>query len=213
MEFIQSILHLDEYLATIAVTYHNYIYLILFIVIFCETGLVVTPVLPGDSLLFIAGGIAALGQLNITILTVVILTATICGDNCNFFVGKFLGEKLFKNPKSKIFRRDILNKTHAYYNKHGSKTIILARFIPLIRTFAPFVAGLGYMPYHKFISMSIIAALLWVGTMLGGGYLFGDVPFIKQHLSLVIMGILVISVIPLLKIVITAIYKRYKNTV
>ena len=149
MHFLDLILHLDKYLAIALANYHTYIYMIIFVVIFCETGLVITPFLPGDSLLFIAGSLAVSGGMNIYILAITIFVATFCGDNCNFFIGKFIGERLFKNPQSKIFRRDILQKTHDFYEKNGRMTIIVARFVPLIRTFAPFVAGLGKMHYNN----------------------------------------------------------------
>ena len=201
MELINIVLHLDKYLLEVVNTYHNYFYIILFIVIFCETGLVVTPFLPGDSLLFLAGGLAGAGNLEFSILAITIIFAAFCGDNCNFFIGKFLGEKLFSNPKSKIFRQDILRKTHDFYERHGRKTIILARFVPLIRTFAPFVAGLGYMPYSRFIGFSFIGSLLWVTILLGGGFLFGNLAFVKQHLSLVILLVVILSVLPIIKMV------------
>lgn len=201
MQFIDLILHLDKYLAIVVTNYNTYIYLIIFLVIFCETGLVITPFLPGDSLLFIAGGIATSGHMNIIILAITIFAATFCGDNCNFFVGKFTGDRLFRNSKSKIFRQDILRKTHAFYERHGRKTIIIARFIPLVRTFAPFVAGLGHMSYSRFIGFSVIGSALWVMILLGGGYLFGNIPFIKDHLSLVIILIMLISVLPVLKVI------------
>jgi membrane-associated protein len=210
MQFIDLILHLDKYLAIVVESYHTYVYLIIFLVIFAETGLVVTPFLPGDSLLFIAGGIAATGSMNIIVLSCIVFVAAFCGDNCNFFVGKFIGDKLFTNANSKIFRKDILDKTHEFYERHGRKTIIMARFVPLIRTFAPFVAGLGHMLYSKFISFSILASILWVMILLGGGYMFGNIPFIKEHLSLVILVILVISVLPAVKILYDEI-KRIKS--
>ncbi len=202
MEFINLILHLDKYLAEVIVNYHNYFYLLFFLVIFAETGLVVTPFLPGDSLLFIAGGFAASGHLNIYWLMIIIFLAAFGGDNVNFFVGKLLGERLFKNPNSKIFRRDLLIKTHNFYEIHGRRTIVIARFIPLVRTFAPFVAGVGYMPYPRFIGFSILGSFLWILILLGGGYLFGNIPFVKEHLSIVIMLVMIVSVIPIIKMVI-----------
>lgn len=201
MEFIHLILHLDKYLGEVVNTYHNFFYAILFIVIFCETGLVVTPFLPGDSLLFVAGGLAAAGNLDFSILALTIFVAAFLGDNSNFFIGKFLGETLFKNPNSKIFRRDILNKTHDFYERHGRKTVVIARFIPLIRTFAPFVAGIGKMRYSSFIGFSLFGSLLWVTIFLGGGYLFGNIPVIKNHLSLIILVVMFISVLPVIKMI------------
>lgn len=201
MEFIQLILHLDKYLGEVVTLYHNYFYVILFLVIFCETGLVVTPFLPGDSLLFVAGSLAASGHLDFSILALTIFAAAFLGDNSNFFIGKLLGESLFKNPNSKIFRQDILAKTHDYYERHGRKTVIIARFIPLIRTFAPFVAGVGSMQYKRFISFSILGSLLWVSIFLGGGYLFGNIPLVKAHLSSIIILVMFISVLPMIKMI------------
>jgi membrane-associated protein len=201
MEYLNLILHLDKYLVTAVTQYHAYIYIILFIIIFCETGLVVTPFLPGDSLLFVAGGIAATGQLDFVKLIIIIFLAAFCGDNSNFFIGKFIGDKLFANPKSKIFRQDLLKKTHNFYERHGRATVIIARFIPLIRTFAPFVAGLGHMTYSRFIIFSSLGSVLWVSVFLGGGYVFGNLPLIKDHLSIVILIVMIISVLPAIKIV------------
>ena len=201
MDLLQIILHLDKYLITVISQYHNYFYLILFLVIFCETGLVIAPFLPGDSLLFLAGGLSASGGLSFLITAITIAAAAFLGDNCNFFIGRFLGKQLFKNPTSKIFRQDILKRTHEFYEHHGRKTILLARFVPLIRTFAPFVAGLGTMPYLRFIGFSLLASLLWVSILLGGGYLFGNIPLIKEHLSLVILIVMIVSVIPVVKMV------------
>lgn len=201
MDFIQLILHLDIYLIQAVNTYHTYFYLILFLVIFCETGLVVTPFLPGDSLLFIAGSIAANDSLDLSLLAITIIVAAFCGDNSNYVIGRFLGNKLFTNPKSKIFRKDILDKTHDFYGRHGRKTVILARFMPFIRTFAPFVAGLGQMDYLRFIGFSFIGSVIWVVIFLGGGYLFGNIPFIKENLSLIILSVIFLSVIPIVSVV------------
>lgn len=210
MHFLQLILHLDKYLGAVVNQYHNYFYAILFGVIFCETGLVVTPFLPGDSLLFVAGGLAATGSLNFTILAIIIFAGAFLGDNSNFFIGKFMGMALFKNPKSKIFRRDILNKTHDFYERHGRKTVVLARFIPLIRTFAPFVAGVGHMRYSRFIGFSLLGSFLWVLLFLGGGFLFGNLPIIKNHLSLIILIVMILSLIPILKLLISEFFPRNK---
>ncbi len=201
MEFIHLILHLDKYLGDVVNQYHNFFYVILFLVIFAETGLVVTPFLPGDSLLFFAGGLSASGHLDFAILASVIFFAAFLGDNNNFMIGKFLGEALFKNPNSKIFRRDILHKTHDFYERHGRKTVIIARFIPLVRTFAPFVAGVGHMKYTRFIGFSLVGSFLWVSIFLGGGYLFGNIPFVKEHLSLIIILVMFISVLPIFKMI------------
>jgi membrane-associated protein len=188
-------------LAVVIANYHSWFYLIFFIVIFCETGLVVTPFLPGDSLLFIAGALAGSGQLNLAFIAIVVFFAAFLGDNSNYFIGKYLGERLFKNPKSKIFRRDLLDKTNGFYERHGRKTVILARFIPLVRTFAPFVAGVGHMPYARFITFSSIGSLLWVVIFCGGGYLFGNLDFVQKHLSVIILVVVAVSVLPILKMV------------
>lgn len=207
MEFINIILHLDKYIEFILENYNHYFYLLFFLVIYCETGLVVTPFLPGDSLLFIAGTFAGTGQLDLSLLCVILIVAAFLGDNTNFFIGKFIGSKLFSNPNSKIFRKDILDKTHDFYERHGSKAIIIARFIPLVRTFTPFVAGVGHMTYRKFVSFSILASFLWVLIFLIGGYLFGNIPVIKEHISLIILAVMVVSVLPAVKMIWDAKFK------
>ena len=201
MQFLDMLLHLDKYIGFILENYHNYFYILFFLVIFCETGLVVTPFLPGDSLLFIAGAFAGSGQLHIGLLCVILVIAAFLGDNVNFALGKFVGQKLFSNPNSKIFRKDILDKTHQFYERHGSKAIVIARFIPLIRTFAPFVAGVGQMTYRKFLSFSLLASMLWVIIFLIGGYLFGNIPVIKDHIFVIILIVMVISILPVVKII------------
>ena len=201
MDLINIILHLDKYIGVVLTNYHEYFYILFFLVIFCETGLVITPFLPGDSLLFVAGAFAGTGQLDIGVLAVILVVAAFMGDNANFFLGKFIGQKLFSNPKSKIFRKDILDKTHEFYERHGSKAIIIARFIPLVRTFAPFVAGVGQMTYRKFVSYSLVASFLWVVIFWVGGYLFGNIPVIKEHMSLIILAVMVVSVLPALKMI------------
>lgn len=208
MQLIEMILHLDKYIGFILENYHNYFYILFFLVIYCETGLVVTPFLPGDSLLFVAGAFAGTGQLHIGFLAVILVVAAFLGDNTNFFLGKFVGQKLFSNPNSKIFRKDILDKTHEFYERHGSKAIIIARFIPLVRTFAPFVAGVGQMTYRRFVSFSLVASFLWVVIFLVGGYLFGNIPVIKEHMSLIILAVMAISVLPALKMIWDAKFKR-----
>ena len=193
---IDFILHIDQHLATLSASYGLWIYAILFLIVFCETGLVVTPFLPGDSLLFAAGGIAAVGDMNIHIMVLVLLVAAILGDAVNFMIGKYFGAKLFANPDSKIFRRDYLNKTHAFYEKHGGKTIIIARFVPIVRTFAPFVAGMGNMNYGQFIRYNVIGAVLWVVLFSYAGYFFANIPVVKNNLGLVLGGIIVLSILP-----------------
>ena len=193
---IDFILHIDQHLAALSAQYGVWIYAILFLIIFCETGLVVTPFLPGDSLLFAAGGIAAVGGMNVHVMVLILLIAAIIGDAVNFMIGKYFGAKLFSNPDSKIFRRAYLEKTHAFYEKHGGKTIIIARFVPIVRTFAPFVAGMGDMHYGKFIRYNIIGALAWVLLFSYLGYFFANIPLVKNNLSLVLGAIIVISILP-----------------
>ena len=193
---IDFILHIDQHLAALSAEYGVWIYAILFLIIFCETGLVVTPFLPGDSLLFAAGGIAALGEMNIHLMVALLLVAAILGDAVNFAIGKYFGARLFANPDSKIFRRAYLDKPHAFYEKHGGKTIIIARFVPIVRTFAPFVAGMGNMHYGRFIRYNIIGAILWVVLFSYAGYFFANIPLVKNNLALVLAAIIVISVLP-----------------
>ena len=200
MEFfsfiIDFILHIDQHLTELAAQYGAWIYGILFLIIFCETGLVVMPLLPGDSLLFAAGSIAAIGKMNIHLMVVLLIIAAILGDAVNFMIGKFFGEKLFANPNSKIFKQSHLQKTQQFYAKHGGKTIILARFIPIVRTFAPFVAGMGHMTYHHFLAYNVIGGVLWVTIFSYLGYFFGNLPIVKDNLSLVLIAIIVLSVLP-----------------
>lgn len=200
MEFISAvidfILHIDQHLTQLAAQYGAWIYGILFLIIFCETGLVVTPFLPGDSLLFAAGGIAAIGEMNIHMMVLLLIAAAIIGDAVNFAVGKYFGAKLFANPDSKIFKRSYLDKTHQFYAKYGGKTIIIARFVPIVRTFAPFVAGMANMHYGRFIRYNVIGAVLWVVLFSYAGYFFANIPVVKNNLGLVLGVIIVISVLP-----------------
>ena len=194
---IDFILHIDQHLIELTQTYGLWIYAILFLIVFCETGLVVTPFLPGDSLLFAAGAVAALGGMNVHIAAALLLAAAVIGDAANFAIGKYFGEKLFAKPDSRVFKREYLAKTHAFYEKYGGKTIILARFVPIVRTFAPFVAGMGDMHYGRFIRYNIIGALVWVGLLTYAGYFFGELPVVKNNFGLVVIGILVVSVLPM----------------
>lgn len=202
MEFItfiiDFILHIDVHLAELVAEYGTWVYGILFLILFCETGLVVTPFLPGDSLLFVAGAISALASndLNIHLMVVLMIMAAIIGDALNYTIGRIFGEKLFSNPESKIFRRSYLDKTHTFYEKHGGKAIILARFVPIVRTFAPFVAGMGKMSYRHFAFYNVTGALLWVISFTYAGYLFGDLPVVQQNLKLLIVGIIFVSILP-----------------
>ena len=206
---IDFILHIDQHLVSLAAQYGVWIYAILFLIVFCETGLVVTPFLPGDSLLFAAGGIAAIGSMNIHLMVALLIAAAIIGDAVNVMIGKYFGEKLFANPDSKIFKRSYLDKTHAFYEKYGGKTIIIARFVPIVRTFAPFVAGMAKMDYSKFIRYNVIGAVLWVVLFSYIGYFFANTEFVKKNLGLVLIAIIVISVLPAVIEVIRA--KRTKS--
>ena len=193
-------LHLDVYLNSWAGLMGPWLYVVLFLIIFCETGLVVTPFLPGDSLLFAAGALAsrAGSPINLWLLIPVMFAAAVLGDTVNYEIGKWLGPKVFTRKDSWLLNQNHLQKAHAFYEKYGGKTIILARFIPIIRTFAPFVAGIGKMTYFHFISYNIIGAALWVALFAGGGYWFADLPLVQQHFHYVIVGIIVISVLPAL---------------
>ena len=195
---IDIILHLDVYLDMLVRNYGVWIYAILFLVIFCETGLVVMPFLPGVSLLFIAGAVAAGGGMDPVLLGALLMLAAILGDSTNYVIGRTAGERLFSNPDSKIFRRDYLQKTHDFYERHGGKTVTMARFLPIFRTFAPFVAGVAKMPYPRFFGFSVLGTILWVGGLVTLGYFFGNVPFIKTNLSLLVVGIIVLSLVPMI---------------
>lgn len=202
MEFIHFvidfILHIDIHLAELVSEYGIWVYAILFVIIFCETGLVVMPFLPGDSLLFVAGTLSALpvNNLNVHLLVLIVIVAAILGDAVNYTIGHLFGEKLFKNPDSKIFRQSYLEKTHAFYEKHGGKTIILARFVPIVRTFAPFVAGMGRMSYKYFFSYNAIGGIIWVALFTYAGYFFGGLDFVQKNLKLLIVLIIVASLLP-----------------
>lgn len=195
---IDFILHIDVHLAELVADYGVWVYAILFLILFCETGLVVTPFLPGDSLLFVAGALASLetNDINVHLMVVLMLIAAILGDAVNYTIGRLFGDRLFSNPDSKIFRRSYLDKTHAFYEKHGGKTIILARFVPIVRTFAPFVAGMGHMSYRQFALYNVTGALLWVLSFTYAGYFFGTIPMIQENLKLLIVGIIVVSILP-----------------
>ncbi|GBU12956.1 DedA family inner membrane protein [Enterobacterales bacterium] len=195
---IDFILHIDVHLAELVAQYGVWVYAILFLILFCETGLVVTPFLPGDSLLFVAGALAALpgNDLNVHLMVVLMVVAAVVGDALNYTIGRLFGERLFSNPNSKIFRRSYLDQTHKFYEKHGGKTIILARFVPIVRTFAPFVAGMGHMSYRHFAAYNVIGALVWVLLFTYAGYLFGNVPIIQENLKLLIVAIIVLSILP-----------------
>ena len=194
--FVDFFLHLDRHLAEVIQQYGVWTYALLFLIVFLETGLVVTPFLPGDSLLFAAGAFAALGALELGPLLLLLVVAAILGDTVNYAIGHYLGPKVFHYPKSRLFNPDHLRKTHAFYERYGGKTIIIARFVPIVRTFAPFVAGIGAMNYRRFLSYNVLGGALWVLVCVFAGYLFGNLPFVKKNFSLVILAIIVISILP-----------------
>ncbi|MDR1887872.1 MAG: DedA family protein [Zoogloeaceae bacterium] len=203
-QFFDIVLHLDVYLADMAARYGLWVYVILFAIIFAETGFVVTPFLPGDSLLFVAGALAALGSQNseaglaIWPLVSTLTLAAVLGNMVNYQIGRFLGPKVFHWPQSRVFNRDALIKTHAFYERHGGKTLVLSRFLPLFRTFAPFVAGIGAMPYGRFFLFNLIGGAGWVFALTFLGYWFGNLPWVQQNLTLLIVGIVAVSLLPAL---------------
>ncbi|MCX6286192.1 MAG: DedA family protein [Bacteroidetes bacterium] len=203
------ILHIDKHLLEIVSNYQTWTYLILFLIIFMETGLVITPFLPGDSLLFAAGTIAAMpGEpLQMLPLVILLICAAFGGDNTNYFIGRFLGKKVY-DKNYRLIRREYLDKTHAFYEKHGGKTLIIARFMPIIRTFAPFVAGVGRMTYIRFISFSIFGNVIWVVLFTLAGYFFGNIPFIKNNFTLAILAIIFISLLPMIIAFVQKLFKR-----
>ena len=194
--FIDLFLHLDKHLGELVKEYGTWTYLVLFIIIFCETGLVVTPILPGDSLLFAAGAIAALGSLNPHLLIVLLTIAAVLGDAVNYQIGRYIGPAVFKKEDSRFFKRAHLEKTHAFYERYGGKTIIIARFVPIVRTFAPFIAGVGQMSYKRFALYNVVGAILWVVIGVYAGYLFGGLKIVKENFSLIIIAIVLISLLP-----------------
>ncbi len=201
MEFIGSIIdfviHIDVHLQEIIGRYGGLTYLILFLIVFAETGLVVTPILPGDSLLFAAGTFAALGSLDPVILTLLLIVAAIAGDTVNYWIGHWVGPRAFSG-KIRWLRADYLRRTEAFYERHGGKTIILARFVPIVRTFAPFVAGVGRMHYGRFLAYNVVGGVIWVTLFVMAGYFFGNLPFVRDNFSLVVLGIIGVSLIPIL---------------
>ena len=194
--FIDLFIHLDRHLNAVIQSFGGWTYVLVFIVIFCETGLVVTPILPGDSLLFALGAFAALGSLRVELLITVLIIAAIAGDTVNYALGKFIGPRIFHEKGGTLFKREYLEKTQKFYEKHGGKTIVLARFIPIIRTFAPFVAGIGSMAYGRFISYNVAGGIFWVVIFVTGGYYFGAIPLVRNNFTLVILAIILISILP-----------------
>jgi membrane-associated protein len=195
--FIDFVLHIDKHLVEIVSNYQNWTYAILFIIIFCETGLVITPFLPGDSLLFAAGAVAAMegNPLNIGFLIPLVLIAAFTGDNTNYSIGRYLGTKVYEKDY-KLIKRKYLDETHVFYEKHGGVTLVIARFMPIIRTFAPFVAGVGKMSYRRFLMFCIIGNLIWVNIFTWAGYFFGNIPVVQRNFSLVVFAIIFVSFIP-----------------
>jgi membrane-associated protein len=190
------VLHLDRHLGALVRDYGPWIYVILFLIVFCETGLVVTPFLPGDSLLFVAGTLAALGAINVHLLVVLLAVAAISGNTCNYAVGRFLGPRLFKDWQSRWLNPEYLERTHAFYEKYGGIAVVISRFVPIIRTYVPFVAGLGAMSYGKFTVYNVFGALTWVLSITYLGYFFGNIPWIKERQGVIIIGIVLVSVVP-----------------
>jgi membrane-associated protein len=196
--FIDILLHLDKHLDWVIRTYGIWTYAILFLIIFCETGLVVTPFLPGDSLLFAVGTFVAIGSLDMALITGLLSLAAIVGDTVNYWIGYAMGPKVFTRENSRFLNKEHLERTHRFYQKYGGKTIILARFIPIIRTFAPFVAGIGVMTYRRFIAFNVIGGIAWIFSFVLTGYYFGNIPFVRNNFIFVILAIIIISVLPVI---------------
>jgi membrane-associated protein len=193
---IEYFLHLDKHLNVVIQSYGAWTYLILFLIVFCETGLVVTPILPGDSLLFAAGTFAALGSLQVVALFLLLSLAAVLGDTVNYWAGYTVGPKIFQQEHVRFLNKQYLERAHQFYERHGGKTIIIARFMPIIRTFAPFVAGIGRMTYTRFLSYNLIGGVAWIGLFVFGGYQFGNIPMVKQNFTFVILAIIFISILP-----------------
>jgi membrane-associated protein len=194
-KFVDIFLHLDKHLTQVTSDYGTWTYAILFLIVFCETGLVVTPILPGDSLLFAAGAISALGSLNVWLMGVMLIVAAVLGDMVNYWAGHYFGARIFK-PDAKILKTEYLVRTQHFYEKYGAKTIVLCRFVPIIRTFAPFVAGMGRMRYARFFSYNVIGAIAWVVICLAAGFFFGNIPVVQKNFSLVVLAIIFLSILP-----------------
>ncbi|MFH1619763.1 MAG: DedA family protein [bacterium] len=193
---LDFVLHLDRHLGGLISRYGSWTYLILFLIIFCETGLVVTPILPGDSLLFAVGAFSARGVLDPWTLFFLLSVAAIAGDTLNYWTGNYIGPRVFHFESSRFFKREHLEKTHRFYEKYGGKTIVIARFVPIIRTFAPFVAGIGAMTYWKFLAYNVAGGIAWIGIFVWGGYYFGNIPVVKNNFTLVIFVIIILSIMP-----------------
>ena len=194
--FWDLVVHLDRHLEAFVAQHGPWVYALLFLIVFCETGLVVTPFLPGDSLLFVAGAVAAVGGMDIFVVMATLVAAALCGDNVNYWVGRWIGPKVFHYRESRWLNPAHLLRAHAFYEKHGGKTIILARFVPIVRTYAPFVAGIGAMPYARYIGYCVAGALIWVLSLCTAGYFFGNIPVVRQNLTVVILAIVFLSISP-----------------
>ncbi|MCX6132667.1 MAG: DedA family protein [Ignavibacteriales bacterium] len=210
-DLLEIVLHLDKHLFDLCTQYGAWVYAILFLIVFCETGLVVTPFLPGDSLLFAVGSLAAIQALDLTLSIILLIVAAILGDTLNYWIGYYVGPKVFHQEKSRFLNREYLVRTHQFYERHGGKTIIIARFIPIIRTFAPFVAGIGSMTYRRFIMFNVVGGALWVLLFVPAGYFFSSVPFVKNNFSLVIIALVLIPGIPTVVEVIRMQLKKMKS--
>jgi membrane-associated protein len=195
-QFVDIVLHLDKHLTWLVQNYGAYVYAILFAIIFCETGLVVTPFLPGDSLLFVAGTLAATGHMDVHGLFAALAAASFLGDNTNYWIGRYTGPRIFRSHEARLLNRAHLDRTRLFYERHGGKTIVIARFMPIVRTFAPFVAGIARMSYGQFMAYSLAGSVFWISFFVYGGYVFGNIPLIKQNLTWFIIGIVVLSVLP-----------------
>lgn len=196
LNLLDLIINLDEHLISLINTYGMFVYAIIFLIIFCETGLVVTPFLPGDSLIFVLGALGASGKINLPAICLVLMAAAILGNMTNYQIGRFVGPKVFERESGRFFKKEYLIRTHAFFERHGGKTIVIARFMPIIRTFAPFVAGIGQMEYSRFTFFNLLGCVAWVLAFLAGGYLFGNVPGVQDNFTLVIFGIIFVSLIP-----------------
>ena len=195
-QLLQYVVHLDAHLLGFANEHGRWIYALLFLIIFCETGLVVTPFLPGDSLLFVAGALAGAGALDINVMVIALVVAAILGDSLNFGIGRWIGPRVFRFEDSWLFRRRYLDAANAFYQRHGGKTIVIARFVPIVRTYAPFVAGAAGMDYRRFLGFNVIGAVLWIALLSYAGYFFGGLTVVKNNLTLVILGIIALSLMP-----------------
>ncbi len=208
--FIDFLLHLDAHLIAFVSAYGKWTYALLFTIIFCETGIILTAILPGDSLLFAAGALTSSsnGALNVHILFALLVVGSVLGNGLNYYIGQWLGSKIMASTSVWRFAQPHINRAHAFYARYGAKTILIARFIPMVRTFAPFVAGIAYMPYRAFMGYSVVGAFLWIGILIYGGHLFGHIAIVKQHFSFVVIGIIVISIVPA---ILTFLREKYRT--